>query len=1122
MYKNNKCSFLLNFKEIIFLIALNLLGSQVIAQSSVEVSKVILPSPNAASLGSFGNNSTGSHNGLPEISIPLFQKLFPNQDGNITLSYDASGTKVAQEATWVGLGWQMDYGGGVISRIIRDKDDLQWDGYHSIDTIPSQAVFDDYYNSHGASDPYGRVAEYLQQVATGQVDTEPDIFSFSFGGHNGKFVLDKIKKGSGILQLEESNLKIVYTDPGWIIIDGDGNKYYFNTRERSQNWSNTMDSEINAPPGVGEFASPYINTAWYLDSIVTAKLQRINFTYSGEYSLSPFSKSEQSYHMLQLIAGCPNGNPQPHFYSASQQIRFTPIPQSIVFPNGSIEFHTATREDVKDVDGNNGSVRLDYILEKDKDGGTLKKMQFYYSYFNNNDLLNRRLKLDSLQDITNPIHPLPSHRMSYYNPEGLPSKTTKAIDHWGYYTSNGYNNMGLLTPALITQPIIKSFPGAYRIPDTTLASVQNGVLSSLTYPTKGTTNFIYELNEYTNLFGNDQWELKDTSIVLAAEPGEARKTETFTITEPSEVSFYFDFTDLTNPGYRDEFVPNYAFLDFGGQEYFSFRNMQYPPLGSMQDVTQETLILTPGTYTLRLDPALHSFRTIFIVNYKNQKRLAQRKGGGLRIKKIENFDGTGQKTVKRFLYNKGSLSTGLVIAPVSYDYITSVGGTSMCGNVLTNYSAFYLVRSSSTISLEGFTRGGLIGYSKVTELNGENGENGKTEYFFHNHSPSNVQAPNIPYTNDALNGKMLNAKIYDSENVLRRKTENEYEFRGRFRDMPGMHLLSFPWTTSGYYTTIYSNGGNMFYPNSREVVKDYIGTDSVTTEKKYFYEGDVPVQISKMTEISSKGDTYNTTYQYPGELMSPSGHNVYNSMNELNIISPVIEKTVDKNGEVLSSEKVNYDYWKNGSWGDNSSNLILPKLIETKQGIANPEPRISFKAYDNSGNILGQSISGGPDLSYVWGYNGQYPIAEVKNAKRNDIFYEGFEEVTGNTAINDARTGHYSYNGSYSKALSGLDNGKYTLTYWQKNGGWSMHTTAVDVINTTYTLNISGQIDDISFHPVTALLTSYTYDPLVGMTSTTDPKGTTIFYEYDSFQRLKFLRDQNRNIVKSYDYHYKP
>ncbi len=53
-----------------------------------------------------------------------------------------------------------------------------------------------------------------------------------------------------------------------------------------------------------------------------------------------------------------------------------------------------------------------------------------------------------------------------------------------------------------------------------------------------------------------------------------------------------------------------------------------------------------------------------------------------------------------------------------------------------------------------------------------------------------------------------------------------------------------------------------------------------------------------------------------------------------------------------------------------------------------------------------------------------------------------------------------------------------------------------------------------------AQVTTYTYNPLVGMTSSTDAKGETTYYEYDTFQRLMNVKDKDGNIIKHMDYHY--
>lgn len=52
------------------------------------------------------------------------------------------------------------------------------------------------------------------------------------------------------------------------------------------------------------------------------------------------------------------------------------------------------------------------------------------------------------------------------------------------------------------------------------------------------------------------------------------------------------------------------------------------------------------------------------------------------------------------------------------------------------------------------------------------------------------------------------------------------------------------------------------------------------------------------------------------------------------------------------------------------------------------------------------------------------------------------------------------------------------------------------------------------------LISTYTYKPLLGMTSETDQSGNTIYYEYDALGRLKLVRDVNGKILKQIDYQY--
>jgi YD repeat-containing protein len=53
-----------------------------------------------------------------------------------------------------------------------------------------------------------------------------------------------------------------------------------------------------------------------------------------------------------------------------------------------------------------------------------------------------------------------------------------------------------------------------------------------------------------------------------------------------------------------------------------------------------------------------------------------------------------------------------------------------------------------------------------------------------------------------------------------------------------------------------------------------------------------------------------------------------------------------------------------------------------------------------------------------------------------------------------------------------------------------------------------------------AQVTTYTYAPLIGITSQTDPNGRTTTYEYDAFGRLLRIKDHDGNTIKQMDYQY--
>jgi YD repeat-containing protein len=216
------------------------------------------------------------------------------------------------------------------------------------------------------------------------------------------------------------------------------------------------------------------------------------------------------------------------------------------------------------------------------------------------------------------------------------------------------------------------------------------------------------------------------------------------------------------------------------------------------------------------------------------------------------------------------------------------------------------------------------------------------------------------------------------------------------------------------------------------------------------------------------------------------------------------------------------------------------------------KPALTYDQYDASGNVLQHTRTDDMRVSYLWDYRNQYPIAEVKNAQQADIAYTSFEaDGKGNWSFagtpqpdNTSPGGEQAYNlgaGGITRSLLSTTK-KYTLSFWAKSsqppgvtGGAGASISAPEVlasangwtrfgyeVTNTASVAISGSvlIDEVRLHPAVAQMSTYTYDPLTGMTSGTDPNGTTSYFKYDGLNRLQYVKDKDGNILKYYQYHY--
>jgi hypothetical protein len=103
----------------------------------------------------------------------------------------------------------------------------------------------------------------------------------------------------------------------------------------------------------------------------------------------------------------------------------------------------------------------------------------------------------------------------------------------------------------------------------------------------------------------------------------------------------------------------------------------------------------------------------------------------------------------------------------------------------------------------------------------------------------------------------------------------------------------------------------------------------------------------------SKGQSVVETYEYPHDFTE----SVYTTMVSRNIISPVIQQTMSRNGTLISESKKNYDVF--GSY-------TLPSSEESKVETGPWITSVTYEGYDTRGNVTGLTTRSGQKLALAW------------------------------------------------------------------------------------------------------------------------------------------------------------
>lgn len=340
------------------------------------------------------------------------------------------------------------------------------------------------------------------------------------------------------------------------------------------------------------------------------------------------------------------------------------------------------------------------------------------------------------------------------------------------------------------------------------------------------------------------------------------------------------------------------------------------------------------------------------------------------------------------------------------------------------------------------------------------------------------------------------------------------------------------------YDRVYKNGDDNQYIESKK-----------TITYNSFYE------VQEISTYLSDGSTKSKFMKYSGDL---SG-GIIDVMKQNNMIAlPVaLKEHVSEYGvDGYSYEKVN-EYTQTSNGDIKISRLLEQRTDRPTQNWTdyNGPAATDYSKYkvtklyryDASGNLTTTTDEGGRSVTNIYDHNDKYIVATVANADAiaDKPAYTSFETrlrggwqlaASANYDPNSV-TGKWSLNLTGNSCTAPLNNSKaYILSFWANNSnvvltsgatlvksapvvnGFTYYEYNIAAGTTSVTVSGNALIDELRLYPATARMSTMTYDPLIGKTAECDENNRITYYEYDDMARLRFIRDENRNIVKMYEY----
>lgn len=1116
--------------------------------------QILQPSSEAQSLGEFAEIPVDLYTGRTNINIPLFTILYNDIEVPVSLSYHGGGIKVDDECGVVGLGWTLN-AGGVINRIVRGLPDDLYEagkvaGYEFLDMLNVNGFnqFHDFiekieYKVKG-TDPAGMIwspipeeknllrwmQNYGMLYDEGRFDTSPDNYIFSLQGLHGAFV-------NGHINQKQSNIgcKLSQTEDGFHITDLNGLTYSFQKKEKQYypykvnenlwliNWDDVEQQKF------------LYTSAWWLSSIKSATGDFIGFSYKtikkrrktpNTYAYTEYKYMTQNrveaydcnfiaphnafmdtvhhQHTLLTQIYTPNCRLVFHYSDASPQAHIACLIDSISMYASGANGETLVERYSLVYRGISNRTQLISLIRKGKNGKT-QRYDFTYQSFDS------------------------------------PGEDEK--DHWGYFAEG---NKGTFPDMIYLDITPRELPkNRVSIRHANNATAGNNMLTGITYPSGLNVKLTWEPHDFSKwskvgeaahkeyAYNEHKPVIYDTIIRDEFKLCGKLNQEHLSHNVHLSSGQYID-VDLLHYFYDDDFNHLMHCVMNWRQHYQSSELPTFSIKWNEQEIESlelDSLNVRPNVVNNRINELIHrygsGYYTFTLTNprstfksehsepccgmYQEEFNRPETKlgeipitvfeviakeaptsecyVGGVRIKSIEYNQSDSMLLRKDYSYiDSLGKSTGVLSYPPRYasSYPVCIttfedGGQGGADGVLNDEPYGLFLRSNGLPY--ALNSGGHIEYEQVTEVMTSKDSSGNP------HSPINT-TEYYYRTSTAIGCSDIDETNYETlmpTDMLQLTSKKHW--RG--------HLWKKVEYTDEQKTTIYNyrvleKQDTTYFTGALFPIADFqhfsLNTgDSSGIINAYKNFGIVRYRVipynKQLTSTQVVGEKTNKLdlYTYNSNNYSPALNanlpitHTYSASDEVPLIDSIVYKDntnkiseciTKKDGHIVSGYRLEYDsvYRVTKKYlariNPNGLNEVQWDMVE------------SYK-YDTIINKLVEveNVETNITTTYLWSYGGQYPIAEIINATLEDVE----SKITANQ-INELKN-------SYAPNISIVNNLRNLLPY--------------------------------------ASINTMTYEPLVGMTSYTDAKSYTQYYEYDDFGKIKEiyeLIDGTKHIIKHFDY----